>query len=263
MTAHRPPVAPVVPAVLTAPAVQTSRVARTARRHGGRGWRVLGTASLAAAVAAVVTGLAYGALVKTGAGTGKIAVGSVTLAAGSAAAHACSFSEIEPGDLPDTSGTPCNFPVAYTGSAPAYLSLSVLVEATAGSAPGAAPLYDGGSAGLTLTITDNQSTPVTYASPAAATACPSGTAGGTTCYALTDELVSTSPVTSGASFVFTVTPSFATSAGNPFQGGAATVLLTARAVQAAGNSLACATGRSPAVAGEPCTGSSTSTFQWS
>jgi hypothetical protein len=62
----------------------------------------------------------------------------------------------------------------------------------------------------------------------------------------------------GTPVTFTVTPGFARTAGNSYQGGTATVTLTAQAVQAAGNPLPSGCGLS--TIGQPCPADST--FTW-
>ena len=165
----------------------------------------------------------------------------------------CTVTNMVPGDSP----TACTLGTTYSGSVSAYLALDVLVETQAGT--GATNLYNpSGSHGMTVTVTDNQGTPVTYTVPTTATTCPGGAPGGSTCYELDNELIGTSAYTSGATDTISTAITLPTSAGNGYQGGAAQVILTAHAVQSKNNTLACST---TATAGQSCTPSGS--FAWS
>jgi hypothetical protein len=217
--------------------------------------RVLMVAAGLVAVGSLVTlatGVTFGLFSSTPSPeTNQFTAGTVTLA--SNASGACSVTSMAPGDSP----SPCTFQATYSGSLGAYVAVNVLLETQAGS--GGTPLYNpGGSNGLTVSIADNQSSPVTYTVPTTATTCPSGAPSGSTCYELDNELVGTSAVANGFSVTFTTTASLPSAAGNGYQGGSAQVVLTAHAVQSNNNALACS---STPTAGQSCTPSGS--FAWS
>lgn len=210
------------------------------------------TLVVVASVSALAAGVTFGFFSSTpSAETNQFTAGTVTLS--SNAAGACNVTAMAPGDSP----TACTFQAAYSGSLDAYIALDVVIETQAGS--GGTPLYNpAGSNGLTVSIADNQSTPVTYAVPTAAAACPSGAPSGSTCYELANELVGTSAFTNGFTVTFSTSVSLPSAAGNAYQGGAAQVVLTAHAVQSKNNTLACT---STPTAGQSCTPSGS--FAWS
>lgn len=188
---------------------------------------------------------------KPGAESNSFTSGTVTLA--STVTGACTVSALAPGDAPAA----CTFNTTYSGSLSAYLAVDVLVETQAGS--GGTVLYNpGGSNGLTVAVTDNQSSPVTYVVPTTATTCPGGAPSGSTCYELDNELLGTSAFTNGATDVISTAVTLPAAAGNGYQGGAAQVILTAHAVQSKNNTLSCTT---TATAGHSCTPSGS--FAWS
>jgi hypothetical protein len=203
-------------------------------------------------LATLAAGVTFGLYSSTpGPETNNFTAGNVTLA--SNASGACNVTAAAPGDGPTT----CTFQASYTGSMSAYLALNVVVETQAGS--GGTPLYNpSGSNGMTVSIADNQSTPVTYTVPTTPTTCPTGAPSGSTCYELDNELVGTGGYASGTNVTFTTTANFPLAQGNGYQNGAAQVILTAHAVQAAHNTLACS---STPTAGQPCTPSGS--FAWS
>jgi hypothetical protein len=204
-------------------------------------WRNRFLVVFAAAVAALVAGLAYATIPTTGNGTGSASTGALTLTA---------------------NGAPATSACAYTA-----LALGIVIETQRSAASGSHPLYDTTSTGLTMSIT-SASPSVTYRVPTAPTPCPAGAPALSTCYELDHELVSTTPFTSPSpatsTVTFTLTPNFPTTAGNAYQASAAQVLLTVQAVQAAGNTISCsstAPSVAPPTAGAPCTPAGT--FTWS
>lgn len=149
---------------------------------------------------------------------------------------ACAVTDMAPGDPPRK----CMLALTYIGPLSAYLALDVLIETKAGS--GGTDLYNPrGSNGLTISITDNQGTPVTYEGASTATTCPSGVPSGTLCYQADNELIGTSAFSNGTAITVTIAASLPLAAGNGYQDGRAQVVLTAHAVQAKNNSLACTT----------------------
>jgi hypothetical protein len=141
------------------------------------------------------------------------------------------------------------------------MSLTVQVQARPGT--GGAALYSGNTAGLTLSISDGHSTFTVPAGPGSTGgSCPAAF----TCWTAANDLAAwysngTPNLTfaDGDFVTFTVTPSFPKTAGNGYQGGTATVTLTAQAVQAPGNPLP--PGCTTATIGQPCL--ATGTFTWS
>lgn len=225
-----------------------------------RTWRLFAALTFAAAVAVAGAGAAYAYLSVGGSGTGSASTGSVILSVNSAASHTCSYSSLSPGDL--TGSATCALSVIYTGSVPAYVSLTVAIQSEAG--PGGSPLYDGsGINGLTLSVSDGHNSFTVPTGP--------GTTGGTCpvgdmCWTASNELSAwysgTTPnlvFASGDGATFTITPLFAKAAGNPYQGGSASVSLTAQAVQSPANTLpaSCTT----STIGKPCPASGS--FSWS
>jgi hypothetical protein len=195
-----------------------------------------------------------------GSGVGSASTATVSLKINSSSTRTCTYSSLAPGDPSGSPSQVCTFSVVYAGSIPAFLSLSLLIETEAGSAAGSLPLYDPASgSGLTFTVVDDQTPPVSYEIPTRATACPSTASANSTCYQLEDELVSASAFTPGQAVNFTLTPTFSPSAGNRYQGGRATLFFTSQAVQAPANPLPSAC--SALTAGKPCPANGS--FSWS
>lgn len=202
-------------------------------------WRATVTAALVVSSAALVTGLAYGFFASAGSGDGSATVGTLALGLNAPASSSCTYSNLTPGDLAGLNQ--CTLAVNYTGSVPAYVSLSVDVSSSAGTGGGL--LFNGsGSSGLTFAISDGHTSFEVPSGPGSTGgSCPAGD----TCWTSPDDLAawysggaanldftSSSPVVT-----WTVTPLFPTSAGNTFEGGRATLTLTARAVQGTPNPL--------------------------
>jgi hypothetical protein len=232
-------------------------------------WRGVYLIGLVLAVTGLVTGLASATLNATGGGTGSASAGSVAISTDSAASRSCGYGSLVPGGLagpaagrPDNSAT-CSLSVSYTGTLAAFLSLTVQVQARAGA--GGVPLYDGTNvSGLTLTVSDGHGSFTVPTGPGTTGgSCPSGF----TCWTAANDLAAwyagngapNLTFTSGTPVTFTATPSFGRAAGNAYQGGTATVTLTAQAVQAPGNPLP--TGCTTAAIGRPCPASGA--FTWS
>jgi len=244
--------------------------------------RRLGVASLAGAIAALVASVAFATFQTTnGSGYGSATTGAVTLH--QTASTTCNYLHLVPGDLTGMAGGTCSFSVTYTGTIPAYVSLTVAVQSKAKS--GTPPcsttqpycLYDGtnvrtppGSppAGLTFTISDGHNPFTVPAGGGTTTGCSPGS----TCWTASNELAAwyspaaNTTFANGDAVTWTVTPNFPKTVGNgspggsnAFQGGTATLTLTAQAVQATpNNTLSCAT--TPTV-GQPCKPSGS--FSWS
>jgi hypothetical protein len=168
------------------------------------------------------------------------------------ATGACNVTGLMPGDAPPA----CTFVATYTGTASAYLGLDVLIQTQAGA--GGGPLYNppASNNALTVAITDNQGTPVTYTVPTVSTACPVGAPALSTCYALATPLVRATPFSATTAVTFSPAVSLPLAAGNTTQAAAAQVILTAHAVQSKNQTLP--PGCTPGAVCAP-----TGTFSWS
>ena len=229
-----------------------------------RTWRRAYLSLLAAWTAIAGAGLVLAYLGATGSGSGSAATGSVALTVnGPPATRSCSYSLLVPGDLAGTAT--CALSISYAGSLSAWVSLTVMVQSRSGS--GGRALYDGSnSTGLTLAISDGTNSYTVPAAPAY-----SGTTGGTcptgyTCWTAPNDLAAwyggtgtSLAFASGNGVTWTVTPRFPSGAGNPYQGGAAVLTLTAAAVQTAANPLP--GGCTTATVGRPCPAAGS--FTWS
>jgi hypothetical protein len=228
-------------------------------KNPARKWRVLGAIALVGAVGALVANVAFGLLTANGSGYGSASTGSVSF--GAPVQSTCNYAHMVPGD----SIGPCTLAVTYNGTISAYEALSVLIETKAGTGAGARTLYDPSTGnGLTMTVKDNQGSPVTYTLPTTVTACPVTAPAGSTCYELDHELVSTTPVSNPNPVTFKLSPVFASATKNPYQGGTASVIFTVNAVQAPANPISCSSTSpsvSPPTAGKPCAASGS--FAWS
>ena len=233
----------------------------TTRADAGRRaqrFRTLGLASVAAGIGALVTSIVYALLTLNGGGTGSATTGSVSL--GTPVSTTCNVANLSPGDL--TGSRTCSLATTYTGSLPAYMSLTVQIQSTKGI--GAKPLFDGtNTTGLTLSISDgHRNFTVPTGAGSTGGSCPVGY----TCWSASNDLAATysgsTPnltFSNGNAVTFTVTPLFAKATGNPYQGASATVTLTAQAVQAGANSLPA--GCTTSTIGHPCP--ATPSFSWS
>lgn len=213
-------------------------------------------ASTLGAVATLVAGVTFGFFsATTPSQDNTFSAGTVTLDA--ASATSCTVQTIQPGD----SGT-CTFQVTYTGtvSGGAYLGVDVGVTnpvpgnpaapyqtATSTTLPSAAlGLYDSSANGLQVTITDDQSSPVTYMSGTSWNQSPTT---GTT-PSVADLLVNPTPITSDTTITFTLAWSLPLSANNAYDDAASTITLLVHAVQAANNGTPASI--SACVAGDVC-----------
>jgi hypothetical protein len=212
-----------------------------------------GTFVVVGSVATLLTGVTFGLFSSSPSPeTNQFTAGTVTLT--SNASGACTVTNMAPGDSPAA----CTFVASYSGSLSAYVAVNVLIETQTGTS-GTSNLYNpGGSNGLTVSVADNQGSPVTYTVPTSTTTCPGGAPGGSTCYELDNELVSTSAQSSGFSDTFSTSVTLPSAAGNAYQSGAAQVILTAHAVQSKNNTLSCS---GTPTAGVTCTPSGS--FAWS
>jgi hypothetical protein len=236
-------------------------LSRTTHADAGRRarrFRALGLASVAAGAGALVTSVVYGFVTLNGSGTGSASTGSVSL--GSPVSTTCNVANLVPGDL--TGSRTCSLATTYSGALPAYMSLTVQVQSTKGI--GGRPLFDGtNSTGLTLLISDGHTSfLVPTGTGSTGGSCPASYR----CWTASNDLAATysgsTPnltFANGNAVAFTVTPLFAKTAGNPYQGGSATVTLTVQAVQTGANPLP--SGCTTSTIGTPCPASGS--FSWS
>lgn len=157
------------------------------------------------------------------------------------ASTTCAVTNMVPGDSSGNWGsgsaslTPCNWKVKYTGSAPAYLAVDILVTA------GSTPLYTGTASGLQLRVGAGG---VTFMDGTSYTKMDGTTATVAAGSAVTNLLLSTSPAATNEAVQFDVNYLLPTAAPNALQGGGATVTLTFHAVQAGNQSTgSCVAGR--------------------
>lgn len=231
----------------------TTNLEHDARDRGRLGSRRLALWLGGAATVFAMGSLAFGATLglfnsTPGGETNTFTAGTVTLT--SDATGACTATELMPGDAANN----CTFAATYTGSANAYVGLDVLIRTTAGAGHTAAQILRNG---ITVTITDNQGSPVSYTAPTVVTTCPGSPPAESVCYALDNLLVKTAAFTSAtAPVTFTTNVGMPASTGNDYQGATVLVSLTAHAVQAKNQTL-------PAgcTVGNACAG--TATFSWS
>lgn len=221
-----------------------------------RRWRRIYFIGAAVVTAALAAGIAYASLTANGGGSGNASTSTVSI--GTPASTTCSYLHLAPGD----SMANCSLGVTYTGSIPAWMSLTVAIQSKPGRI-GGSTLYHGNTAGLTFSISDghNSFTVPTGAGTTGGT-CPAGN----TCWSVANDLAAwyggSTPNLSFAntrSATWTVTPVFPRTSGNPYQGSTATLTLTAQAVQTAANALpaVCTT----STIGQPC--APTASFSWS
>jgi signal peptidase len=232
--------------------VRLARVVRKAhprRPHRRRPLAIGGIAVLPAS--GTLVGTTLGLFTSTpGAAANTFTAGTVVLTGN--ATGACNVTGLMPGDAPPA----CTFVATYTGTASAYLGLDVLIQTQAGA--GGGPLYNppASNNALTVAITDNQGTPVTYTVPTVSTACPVGAPALSTCYALANQLVRATPFSATTAVTFSTAVSLPLAAGNTTQAAAAQVILTAHAVQSKNQTLP--PGCTPGAVCAP-----TGTFSWS
>ena len=171
-------------------------------------------------------------------GTVEVALGSESVT--------CNVAQIMPGD--SSVGHPtgsrdmstCKYDVRYTGNAPAWLAVDVLVEG------GSPALYTGGTDGfqvlLRTTTGLNLVNGTTWtAGDGTATPLANGTA-------VTRLLLSTTPAATGDAVTFDLDYLLPQAAPNALQGGSTTITLTFRAVQSDNQPIG------SCVAGRQCTG---------
>jgi hypothetical protein len=202
-----------------------------------------GAVTTVGAVATLVAGFTFGLFSATGSsGANTFTAGTVSVGAGAPASVTCTISNMVPGDSSagasagSKSYSTCTYNVKYTGSANAYLAVDVAVG------NGGSALYDGSATGLQLYLADGSSTSylsgTSYKQQGGASAAlPAATT--------SNLLVSSTPATTGTAVNFSLDYALPATAGNPYQGGSATVTLTFHAVQAGNNPVpgGCAAGQ--------------------
>jgi hypothetical protein len=198
-----------------------------------RRWRLGVGVSLVLGSVSLVSGLAFALFSSAGTGDGTAIVGTLNLGLDTPASSSCDFSSLSPGDL--TGSPACDLSVHYSGTVPAYVSLSVEINAKPGS--GGTPLYDGtNTSGLSLVISDGHHDFVVPTGPGATGgSCPTGE----TCWSSPNDLAAWyqggSPrlvfLGSSPNVTWTVTPTFSRTSGNAFEGASAQLTLRVQAVQ--------------------------------
>jgi hypothetical protein len=177
--------------------------------------------------------------------TNTFTAGTVEVALGSSSVT-CNVPQIMPGD--SSAGHPsgsrdmstCVYDVRYTGTAPAWLAVDVLVDG------GSPALYTGGADGFQVLLrTSGGLNLVDGTTWKAGNGTPTALVNGTT---VTRLLLSGTPATSGDTVTFNLDYLLPMSAPNALQGGASSVTLTFRAVQSDNQPIG------SCVAGRQCTG---------
>ena len=200
-----------------------------------------GIAALAAAVLVTIGAtLALFSATQTG-GTNQFATGTVTVAERPASV-VCNVTALLPGDSSASFGSgsaslsTCDYRVKYTGSAPAYLAVDVLVGS------GSPALFTGGATGAQFKLAVSGGATIvngtTYKTQAGAdTAISAGTP-------VSNILLSATPAVTNDEVTFTLDYALPLTAPNSLQGGSTSVTLTFHAVQAANQTPGtCAAGR--------------------
>jgi len=193
--------------------------------------------ALALAVAAVsmaglflCTGSSLGLLSASATSTAStVSSGSVSLT--SVAGGTCSSNALLPGSV----AAACTLTTTYAGTVPALLALDIVIETQSGN--GGTNLYNPSDSTHDLQVAITSSSPtVTYVVPTVATTCPGSAPSGSTCYALSDELVSTTSFTSSSPAVtFSTVVSLPAGSTTGYRGGAAQIIETVHATQATNN----------------------------
>lgn len=185
----------------------------TGKRRSARLWRVLGTLSLAGAIAALGGGVALAFFTATGTGTGSTAVGRLDLLSNAVKSFTCTLPAMAAGESStgwsgtgSHSDTPCTFTVTLTTSGPVFLGISTTVGGTGLYSPG----------GLRFQISDTASNAYT-------------TNGTINTNAPTDPLY-VGMFSSSATHTFTVDFSLPSSVTTSVEGHATTLTLTLHAV---------------------------------
>ena len=182
------------------------------------------------AIAAMAMGASFALFSSSATGiSDSITAGTVTLT--NPASNSCTFNNIAPGDPPTT----CTYTVEYSGSLTAWMLLSASITSTSGAAAspsvsvGTNDLYDGTANGLQVAIVGESSEGRTFANPGQSFS-PTGT--NQVVYPLASCVSCTGvQFQPGSSETFAVYAALPSWAGNVYQGGSATIQLTASAVQ--------------------------------
>ncbi|HUY08033.1 MAG TPA: hypothetical protein VMW80_01070 [Candidatus Dormibacteraeota bacterium] len=182
------------------------------------------------AIAAMAMGASFALFTSSATGiSDTVTAGTVTLS--NSASTSCTFTNIAPGDAPTT----CQYKVDYTGSLTAWMLLSASITSTTGlsaspSVPvGTSDLYDGTTTGLQVAIVGDSSEGARFSNPGQSFS-PTGT--NQVVYPLARCVnctgVEFQPNTTETFTLYAALPSWA---GDVYQGGSATITLTASAVQ--------------------------------
>jgi hypothetical protein len=227
-----------------------------------------GTLATVGAVAALASGVTFGLFSSQAAsGNSSFSAGTVTVS-NDASSAPCTVTNLVPGETSATNSgqdVPCTFVIDDNSSVPAWASVDVFIATGKASSVGStygntstvtpSDLYNPSDAthDLQVTITDGNgnsfpvpagvtsctppsTSPYYAAAQAAAALAPPAT---DTCYLVTNELLSTTPVGPDASptkiSTLTVNWSLPSSAGNAYEGGDAVIAIVAHEVQSANN----------------------------
>jgi hypothetical protein len=206
----------------------------------------LGFAGIVVAGSLIATGMT-GALFSVQAATQSesFTAGTVSLSSPSAPVT-CTATALAPNGTAST----CALQVTYTGTIAGFMALDVFIATSSGV--GGEHLYNPGAADHPPTFSVTDSNSVAYTLPTTALgACPSGPfATANACYQTTNLLVSPTAFTSSSAAVtFTISVTIPTTSAGVYQGGTASVVITAHAVQASNNG-----STSGCTAGVPCPG---------
>jgi hypothetical protein len=159
------------------------------------------------------------------------------------------------------SPTPCKFHYAVGGTASQYVAVDVLVVSGDGSHP---KLWDPSAAGLELVMTDGSNNAFTL--PTSTATCPntgdlasSVPVGTLVCGLTSNDVLSTTPLSAGATVDLTLNWGLPLPAPSADQGGNTSIFVQFHAVQAGNNALNCSS--MPTSAGQPC--APAGSFSWS
>jgi hypothetical protein len=211
-----------------------------------------GAVTTVGAAAALLAGATFGFFSSAGVASGgnTFTAGNVVVGLDPGGVQVtCAIGPMSPGDTQAKTGNAaCKYEVQYTGNVNAYLALDLSITGAAGTpivpytqttAPAANPgLYDGTANGLQFTISDgtvSYMSGTTYKNQATGAATNLDLITGTA--SIADLLVTSTPITTGATKHLTVNYTLPTSAGNGYNLATSTLVMRIHAVQADNNAL--------------------------
>jgi len=211
-----------------------------------------GAVTTIGAAAALLAGATFGFFSSAGTSSGSntFTAGQVVVGLDPGGTQVtCAIGPMSPGDTQAKSGNvACKYDVKYTGNVNAYMALDLSITGSSGSpiaipygsttAPTAAQgLYDGTSNGLQFNISDGTNTymnGVQYNNQAGTPTTLTPT-GGTA--AISDLLLTSTPIANGATSVVTVDYTLPSTAGDAYNLATSAIVLTIHAVQSDNNPL--------------------------